>query len=617
MLALTVRARVDLLDPAVSQGFNRNRLCSLHRPTFDLAVLVIEAKSICDGQRQRCTLYPTNLDPLKMASRTPNTDGIGADGLSVLALSLMWDIPDAIVYDSAAITWRVDRWESTTNGVRSPHFLCNGVKWRLLCYPQGSPASSTPGGVSLYLDRGNFGQTTDLPSLCVQFAMIISNPWEPSNFIHQAEARRINSGEVLCGFDRFCSLREVQQRTTGNAAPVLCGGEADITVFLRIMYDPHDTLWLLGIPTRPLPTSAASEPTTSSAPSSQNAIAGPSSSNLDATPPEDPVPDKPLPPCRAAYPGEECIICADEPLLFPVKPPTPVCQHEGGICLPCLQSHISTEISGKGGVDGVVCPAPNCSEVMDYHEIKFWSDNSTFARYDRILMRRALGVEEDFVLCTRPGCDAGQIHSEGVSAPIVTCYVCHHRTCFMHQIPWHDGYTCDEWDQREKTRIGSATTTEYLTKFTKACPQCKKPIEKYDGCDSMLCKLPGGCGHKFCWLCLAPYDDILRDGNHLHRPSCRHYAPYNEPGSTRALDLSGLIHDLPPVEDIDSVASSRSSVVLPYVVDSTSPNAQQQSSLGSQSVAGPSSLPPYSPGASSVTSNTGKSSKKWYTFWKS
>jgi hypothetical protein len=64
-------------------------------------------------------------------------------------------------------------------------------------------------------------------------------------------------------------------------------------------------------------------------------------------------------------------------------------------------------------VDGVVCPAPNCSETLNYHEIKFWADDETFVRYDRILTRRALGVEEDFVTCTNVNCDAGQIHTEG------------------------------------------------------------------------------------------------------------------------------------------------------------------------------------------------------------
>jgi hypothetical protein len=131
-----------------------------------------------------------------------DSNGTRAADPSTVAMSLLWDIPDAIVYDSATINWKVERWNTTTTGVRSPHFLCNGVKWlvkptpspslaylgrRLLCYPQGSPAAAAQGSVSLYLDRGNFGQTTDLPALCVQFSIVLSNPGDPSIFTYQSE----------------------------------------------------------------------------------------------------------------------------------------------------------------------------------------------------------------------------------------------------------------------------------------------------------------------------------------------------------------------------------------------------------------------------------------------
>ena len=55
--------------------------------------------------------------------------------------------------------------------------------------------------------------------------------------------------------------------------------------------------------------------------------------------------------------------------------------------------------------------------LMDYEDIRYWSDRDTFRRYDRMLTRMALGVEENFVLCTNAACDAGQIHSEGCEFP--------------------------------------------------------------------------------------------------------------------------------------------------------------------------------------------------------
>lgn len=35
----------------------------------------------------------------------------------------------------------------------------------------------------------------------------------------------------------------------------------------------------------------------------------------------------------------------------------------------------------------------------------------------------------------------------------------------------------------------------------------------------------GGCGAEFCWLCLADYGPIVRDGNHRHQETCQYYAP--------------------------------------------------------------------------------------------
>jgi hypothetical protein len=58
-------------------------------------------------------------------------------------------------------------------------------------------------------------------------------------------AKRIGTGEVLCGFESFCSSAAVTQPAPGNSTSILSRGEAEVTVLLRVMYDPADTLWLL------------------------------------------------------------------------------------------------------------------------------------------------------------------------------------------------------------------------------------------------------------------------------------------------------------------------------------------------------------------------------------
>lgn len=99
------------------------------------------------------------------------------------------------------------------------------------------------------------------------------------------------------------------------------------------------------------------------------------------------------------------------------------------------------------------------------------------------------------------------------------------RSCFIHDSPWHEGRTCAEYDAELKTEEEEANA-HYYQANTKPCPECSQPIQKNDGCDHMTCRKPLGCGHEFCWRCLADYATILREGNHHHRPTCTYYAAY-------------------------------------------------------------------------------------------
>lgn len=45
-------------------------------------------------------------------------------------------------------------------------------------------------------------------------------------------------------------------------------------------------------------------------------------------------------------------------------------------------------------------------------------------------------------------------------------------------------------------------TIQWLTKFTKECPNCREPIEKNGGCSHMTCR---SCRHEFCWICLGRF----------------------------------------------------------------------------------------------------------------
>jgi len=216
-----------------------------------------------------------------------------------------------------------------------------------------------------------------------------------------------------------------------------------------------------------------------------------------------------------------CCVCLEDNVAFPTSPPARRCAHNPTVCTQCLVEHIRAAVVGSGHVE-VRCPAANCTVQLTYDEVcaAAKGDKALVDRFDSLLLRQALGSDTTFVWCKNPACGSGQYHEDGVAAPIITCRRCHTKSCFEHDVIWHDGLTCSEYDAlRQPT---NSSTADYLQRHTKVCPSCTRMVEKIAGCDHMVCLRPGGCGHEFCWSCLASYKDIRQYGNAFHKEGCRH-----------------------------------------------------------------------------------------------
>ena len=147
----------------------------------------------------------------------------------------------------------------------------------------------------------------------------------------------------------------------------------------------------------------------------------------------------------------------------------------------------------------------------------------------------------NFTMCLGPNCGSGQIHEGGNDQPIMTCTTCKFKTCFTHKMPWHEGLTCGQYDAEQAERVRQeAASAKVLAKTTKACPnpKCGLHLDKYAGCDHVLCKYHchvqvnflytyaqtgNKCGHEFCWVCLAPFAKIRNRGNSFHSVNCKYH----------------------------------------------------------------------------------------------
>lgn len=194
---------------------------------------------------------------------------------------------------------------------------------------------------------------------------------------------------------------------------------------------------------------------------------------------------------------------------------TSSCRHKPSVCKDCLQSWLETSVE-SGKWEKPKCP--DCSEVLEWQDVKRHASKETFARYDDLLLRGALTAEPNFQYCLSQTCNSGQIY-EG-KCPRFKCAACKKAYCVEHNVPWHANETCEQYDQRnDKHRKAERASEREVQTTTKACPSCGKRVFKHSGCNHMTCKscpctsspnlsltpTPGICSHEWCYRCLAPY----------------------------------------------------------------------------------------------------------------
>ncbi|CAG8522410.1 16537_t:CDS:2 [Dentiscutata heterogama] len=194
--------------------------------------------------------------------------------------------------------------------------------------------------------------------------------------------------------------------------------------------------------------------------------------------------------------SQECNICIEKksPTLFLVA--TSKCKHDKNICRGCVERHIDARLCGKGDVS-IQCPFEGCKQIIEHNDVKRIVNRELFERFDTLSLRQALRIMPDFRWCKNSRCGSGQIHYERDDAPIMTCRSCGEKSCYTHDVPWHENMSCQQYE--EKRKESEAATNHYLMKHTKPCPKCGTHIEKNGGCNHMTCKIRS-CSYEFCWL---------------------------------------------------------------------------------------------------------------------
>ncbi|KAK2191631.1 hypothetical protein NP493_48g00028 [Ridgeia piscesae] len=195
------------------------------------------------------------------------------------------------------------------------------------------------------------------------------------------------------------------------------------------------------------------------------------------------------------------------------------CQH--GFCRDCLSSFCEIHVT-EGTVQQLTCPEPKCDTRISAGVVRQALGGESYQRWERLLLQSALDTMSDIEWC--PRCNVAVIRDEEETINLAYCTNCHYSFCTQCHHSWHQGIKCEDKtlrlqqmeedskssDVRKQARA-KQLKEDYLSeiavkKFSKPCPHCKTPIEKFDGCNKVRCTR---CCHSMCWLCgkeITSYD---------------------------------------------------------------------------------------------------------------
>ena len=256
--------------------------------------------------------------------------------------------------------------------------------------------------------------------------------------------------------------------------------------------------------------------------------------------------------------SRECVVCCEE------KPDNEAhfpkfasgCAHESTICAPCIAQTIKPDIEEKASAE-VVCMT--CKAELDGEDIARHGTLDMLSRWEHNAFKKYTLQHPCFRYCSKPGCGNGEIYEQGAQYPKIRCTKCRTAGCFNHFgvgkscQPWHEGKSCQEYDDWLASQPPEAQAEHFMKVNTKPCPKCYSPIIKNctmalpcfgrDSCKvGSPCLQTNGCDHitcvckaEWCWVCLEIWPRVGGQLQPKHRPNCSHH------GNTSAAIFAGSL----------------------------------------------------------------------------
>ncbi|KAI9822475.1 MAG: hypothetical protein M1827_000194 [Pycnora praestabilis] len=163
-----------------------------------------------------------------------------ADDFESMKARVLPEVPDQETESEVVFTWKIENWRSMNKKEHGPVFECGGHPWKILFFPFGNNVDFA----SFYLEHGYEDKQPEDWYACVQFALVLWNPSDPSVHIQHTANHRFNADEGDWGFTRFAEIRKLfAGQWEGRDRPMVENNTANVTAYVRIVKDPTGVLW--------------------------------------------------------------------------------------------------------------------------------------------------------------------------------------------------------------------------------------------------------------------------------------------------------------------------------------------------------------------------------------
>ncbi|KAF9965293.1 hypothetical protein BGZ70_005095 [Mortierella alpina] len=162
------------------------------------------------------------------------------DDVEWMTKKILAPMPDLEERACETFQWDIKDFKSLDRRVTGPEFEIGGYK-RILLFPQGNTALDQ---VAVYLDSAEPREQAD-PNwhICAHFALLMSNPNDPTVYVSHVAHHRFTVEEADWGFTRFHEIRKLETPLDQRGLPLIDKGHTVITAYVRVYNDPTGVLW--------------------------------------------------------------------------------------------------------------------------------------------------------------------------------------------------------------------------------------------------------------------------------------------------------------------------------------------------------------------------------------